>query len=143
MTSAYQRILALMDTLEPAELTTLLGEVARRLQGVVGTLAPEDDDSDDNVVARRYLPRLPDMIEWGLVIPMEDKLFVQGHPDHPALLLDGHRVAYGGEPMGINDWARLITGWSAINIYASVVVEREGRTLGELRREYLERHGLE
>lgn len=140
MTSAYQQIMVLLDRLAPAELAALMGEVAQRLQGVVGE--PENDNEGEEG-PRRYLPRLPHMVKWGVVVPMEDKLFVQGHQDKPALLLDGYRVAFNGQPMGINDWAKLVTGWKAVNIYEWVIVERAGRTLNELRHEYMQQHGLE
>lgn len=44
--------------------------------------------------------------------------------------------------MAINEWAKLVTGWKSVNIYESVIVERAGRTLDELRREYMQ-HGPE
>lgn len=140
MTSAYQQILGLLDKLSPTELAALMGAVAQRMQGVVGGVEEEEEVEEGS---RRYLPRLPQMIEWGVVVPMEDKFFVQGQPDKPALFLDGYRVAYNGEPMPINEWAKLITGWKSVNIYESVVVERENRTLDDLRREYMQEHGLE
>jgi hypothetical protein len=139
MTSAYQQILVLLDKLNPTELATLMGAVAQRMQDLVGGVEDEEEIEEGS---RRYLPRLPQMVKWGLVVPMEDKLFVQDQPDKPALFLDGYRVAYEGKPMPINDWAKQITGWSSVNIYESVVVERENRTLDALRREYMEEHGL-
>lgn len=142
MTSAYQQVIALLEKLTPAELAALMGAISQRLQGVVGGV--EDEDIDENEeTSRRYLPRLPQMIEWGVIVPMEDKLYVQGHDDRPGLLLDAYRVAYNGEPMPINDWAKHITGWKAVNIYEWVVVQREGTTLDELRRAYMNEHDIE
>ncbi len=64
-------------------------------------------------------------------------------PEKPALLLDGYRVAYNGDSMRINDWGKMLTGWKGFNAYESVVVERTGQTLDEMRREYMRDHGLE
>jgi hypothetical protein len=82
------------------------------------------------------------MIAWGVVVPMEDTLYVRDVPDQPALLLDASRVAYHGETMGLNDWAKSVTGWKAVNIYEWVVVKRSGRTLDELRRTYMRENGM-
>jgi len=141
--SSYKEIIALLDDLTPTEMTSLMGVVAQRLQEFVGVSEPEDEPIEDEEGSRRYLPRLPKLIEWQLVRPMEDKLYVRDMDDKPALLLDGYRVAYNGEPMPINDWAKLMTGWKAVNVYEWVVVERIGQTLDELRREYLRDQGLE
>ena len=82
------------------------------------------------------------LIEWGLVAPLVDKIYIQGHDEQPALLLDPRTVAYRGETVSINDWAKQITGWRAINVYEWVVVAREGKTLATLRAEYMQAHGL-
>jgi hypothetical protein len=51
------------------------------------------------------------------------------------------RVAYQGETMSINEWAKQITGWKGVNIYEWVVVKRQGRTLDELRQAYVDENG--
>lgn len=142
MGSAYSQAVGLLDKLTPAELAALMGVISQRMQGLVGPVE-EDIESGNNDTSRRYLPRLPQMIEWGVVVPMEDKLYVQGHEDRPALLLDAYRVAFNGEPMAINDWAKFITGWKAINIYEWIVVQRARRTLDEIRRDYMSEHKIE
>lgn len=132
----YQRIIVALDTLTPAELVALLGEVSVRLQLHVGL--PEETPSEEtDETSRRYLPRMPQMIAWGLVVPMEDTLYVRDHADQPALLLDANRVAYQGETINLNDWAKHITGWKAVNVYEWVMVKRKERTLDDLRRAYL------
>lgn len=142
MSTTYQQIINLLDKLTPGELAALMGVIAQRMQGVVGS-AEEDEEEQTGGGSRRYLPRLPQMIEWGVVVPMEDKLYVQGHQDQPALLLDAYRVAFNGEPMPINDWAKSMYGWTSINVYESVIVEREGKSLDDLRQAYMTEHGIE
>lgn len=90
---------------------------------------------------RRSLPRLAQMLEWG-VIDVHDRLYVKGHEDQPAVLLDDHQVAYRAEVMGVNAWAQAVTGWQSISIYEWVVQERTGKTLGQIRQEYMDAHGL-
>ncbi len=142
MNKHYQQALAALDELTAAELVALLEQVTVRLQAYVGPLEAESVE-DDQDVSRRYLPRIPQMIQWGLLVPMKDTLHIKDNPDHPALLLDASRVAYQGETMSINDWAKHITGWTAVNVYEWVVVKREGRTLDALRRAYLDENDAE
>ena len=139
MSKTYQQVVASLDALSAPELVALLGEISIRLQAQVGT--PIEDEAVDAAEPRRYLPRLPQMIEWGLVLPMEDTLYVNGAPEHPALLLDASRVAYQGQTMSLNDWAKAVTGWKAVNVYEWVLVKRQGRTLDDLRRTYLSENG--
>jgi len=61
---------------------------------------------------------------------MEDTLYVNGAPEHPALLLDASRVVYQGQPMSLNDWAKAVTGWrmgagEAAGAHAGCLLERE------------------
>jgi len=140
MSKTYQQVVASLDTLSASELVALLGEISVRLQAQVGSVPTED--AEEATEQRRYLPRLPQMIEWGLVLPMEDTLYVNGAPEHPALLLDASRVAYQGQTMGLNEWAKTVTGWKAVNVYEWVLVKRQGRTLDDLRRAYLSENGL-
>ena len=142
MNKHYQQALAALDELTAAELVALLEQVTVRLQAYVGPLEAESVE-DDQDAPRRYLPRIPQLIQWGLLVPMEDTLHIKDNPDHPALLLDASRVAYQGETMSINDWAKHITGWKAVNVYEWVVVKREGRTLDALRRAYLDENDAE
>jgi hypothetical protein len=138
----YQQALAMLDELTPAELVAMLEQITIRLQFYVGPLEEEAaEDRED--ITRRYLPRLPQMIQWGLVVPTEDTLFIKDIPEQPALLLDASRVAYQGETMSINDWAKHITGWKAVNVYEWVVVKRQDRTLDDLRRAYMDENGME
>lgn len=140
MNKDYQQVLAVLDDLTPAELVALLEQITVRLQSHVGSLEEETVEEPEDL-PRRYLPRLPQMIQWGLVVPMEDTLYIRDAPNHPALLLDANRVAYQGVTMSINDWAKQITGWKAVNVYEWVVVKQQGRTLDQLRRAYLGKNG--
>ena len=141
MNKDYQRLVAAFDKLNIAELVALMNAISARLQTHVGVL---DDDPDDEPgdASRRYPPRLPQLIVWGLVVPMEDRLFVRDIPNQPALLLNANRVAYQGMTMSLNDWAKAVTHWKAVNVYETVMVKRTGRTLDEMRRAYMSENGL-
>jgi len=143
MNKDYQSLVAALDNLNTAELVALIYQISIRLQTHVGV--PDDESADDEPVdsARRYLPRLAQMIAWGLIVPMEDTLYVRDIPNQPALLLDDKRVAYQGMTMSLNDWAKKVTSWKAVNIYEWVIIKRNGRTLDEVRRAYMSENGIE
>ena len=76
--------------------------------------------------------RLPRMLADGRV-QVGERVYAVGHPEQPATIVSGNEVEYAGRRLPINAWGQEMTGWSSINIYASVYLERTGRPLGELR----------
>ncbi|MGF1504426.1 MAG: hypothetical protein GYB64_16290 [Chloroflexi bacterium] len=136
----YTQITNLLEDLTPPELANLNMEIARRLQRAVGAAEPLDEEIAADGT-RRYLPRMPHIIEWGLVKPMEDRVYISGEPEEVALLVDAYHVVHNAQRIDINAWARDITGWKSVNIYESIVVERTGETLDAMRRAYIDEHG--
>jgi hypothetical protein len=50
-----------------------------------------------------------------------------------ATIVSGSEVEYLGRRMPINAWGQEVTGWSSINIYANVCLERTGQSHKSLR----------
>jgi hypothetical protein len=94
------------------------------------TLTDVDTTRDTSTSAKS---RLPDMIADGRV-KIGDRVFVRRYPDKVATIMekDG-TVEYAGTHYAINVWGQLITGWSSINIYDSILLSRTGEPLEELR----------
>jgi hypothetical protein len=78
--------------------------------------------------------RLRDLLASGLVQAGE-RVFVRSHPDHFATIVDGNTVECEGQRLSINMWGQQITGWTSINIYEQVCLERTGQPLDSLRGE--------
>ncbi len=134
---ALNKIIALLDKLAPEDKLHLIEIISQQLRQPP---APENPEADSS--SRRYLPRIPQMMDWKLLKP-KDRLYISGHPDQPALLLDNGDVVFEARVMSIMDWARVITGRdTGINIYREVVLEREQKTLDEIRLAHMDRHGL-
>lgn len=137
MTKKLWQILTLAKMLTPAEKVYVINILSKEL------LDTEDFDRADVLEkpARRHFPRLPQMIEWGIVHPGEDMVFILGKQEiSRALLYSGKEVVFKGKRMAISDWGKAVTGWESVNIYRAVILEREGRTLDEIRREYMEKN---
>jgi tetratricopeptide (TPR) repeat protein len=80
------------------------------------------------------LIRLGEMISTGK-IKIGERVYFSKKPDQLAKILDGRTVEFQGRRVPINQWARKMAGWSAINIYDWVCLERTRLPLGKLREE--------
>jgi hypothetical protein len=78
--------------------------------------------------------RLSDLLATGLVRSGE-RVFVRQHPERFATIVNGNTVEFEGQRLSINMWGQQITGWTSINIYEQVCLERTGQTLDSLRGE--------
>lgn len=88
----------------------------------------------ESKVNRSYLPRMPQLFEWGL-IKKGDKLKIKNYEDSEAEVIDAYYVKYRDRKMKYNKWGQKVTGWSSIGIYEWAVHIEQGATLDELRRQ--------
>ncbi|MEX0703052.1 MAG: hypothetical protein WD069_13235 [Planctomycetales bacterium] len=86
---------------------------------------------------RQALPKMGQLLDWGL-LSAGDLVYIRGHDDKPATILDAKRVQIDGRDVNFNEWGRSVTGWSAINIYEWAIQTKTGKTLDTLRREKIE-----
>jgi hypothetical protein len=77
-------------------------------------------------------PRLKDMIISDKVT-VGERIFIRKYPERVATIVDGETVAFEGKHVPINTWGQQITGWTSINIYNYVYLERTGQSLEKLR----------
>ncbi|WP_462411445.1 hypothetical protein [Neobacillus sp. Marseille-QA0830] len=85
---------------------------------------------------RRQLPRIDSMLEWG-VVKEGDLLRAKNHDDTAILMKNGN-VKINDEEKSIQQWLREVTGWSSVETYAFTIHEETGKTLSEIRKEYME-----
>jgi len=91
--------------------------------------------ADATAPTRNYhKARLRDLLAAGLV-KVGDRVFVRQYPDRFATIVDGNTVEFEGQQLSINTWGQQVTGWTSINIYEQVYLERTGQTLDSLRGE--------
>lgn len=76
--------------------------------------------------------RLGEMISAGK-IQTGEQVYVSKKPSQLAKIVDGRTVEFQGRQMSINEWARKMAGWSSINIYSNVYLERTKQPLENLR----------
>jgi hypothetical protein len=79
-------------------------------------------------------PELKEMIADGR-IKIGERVYVNKYPTRFATIVDEEgNVEFEGEVYAMSVWGRQINGWTSINIYDSVFLERTGEPLRSLRR---------
>ncbi len=85
--------------------------------------AGEEQETAINALGKA---RLKDMIASGRLLAGE-RVFTRKQPNKFATIVDGETVEFNGQRVLINTWGQQMTGWSTINIYDSVILERTGQ----------------
>lgn len=103
----------------------------------------DEEEAEEIRIKRSYtsLPKLDWMIEQG-IIKIGDKICVISHPNEVATIVDASHVEYKGELMTAHRFGRLVTGWKAIQIYATMRLIDNKKTLGEMREEKMRELGM-
>lgn len=88
---------------------------------------------------RTILPKIKDMIEWGVVAAGE--ILVAKNSSEEAVLLENGHVSFHEEEMSIHEWLKRVTGWDTVETYNYAIQKRTGRSLADVRYEYMENNG--
>lgn len=88
-------------------------------------------------ITRRSLPKIDALMEWNLVEP-GDVLIAKGTAEEAILQKDGQVEKSDGTISSIQQWLKGVFGWSSVQTYAFCVDKKTGRTLMDLREEYME-----
>ncbi|MGI6162844.1 MAG: hypothetical protein ACOYEQ_02820 [Bacillota bacterium] len=85
---------------------------------------------------RRSLPRIKDMLEWG-VVKEGDVIAARGREGEARLLANGN-VLSDGKEKSLQAWLKGIYDWSSVNTYDFALHKESGKTLQLIRQEYME-----
>ena len=77
------------------------------------------------------------MLEWG-VVKSGDTIVAKGREDEGRLLTNGNVEVNGGE-ISMQKWLKELFGWSSIQTYVFAVLKETGKTLSQIREEYMEK----
>lgn len=119
-----QKFLLIETILPPPELDDMLANV-----GKAKTPRSVSNGNSPRVGRARFMTTA-EMVERGL-LNKGDTVYVKGHPNSTAEIQDHRTVLYNGKAKSLNEWAKDITTWSAVNIYANVM--KGNQTLDEIR----------
>ncbi|WP_062350675.1 hypothetical protein [Bacillus kwashiorkori] len=87
-------------------------------------------------ITRRSLPKITDMLEWG-VVKVGDTIVAKGREDEATLLPSGN-VEVNGEEVSLQKWLKDLFGWSSVQTYVFAIHKLSGKSLADIRREYME-----
>ncbi|NLB54696.1 MAG: hypothetical protein GX811_02835 [Lentisphaerae bacterium] len=88
-------------------------------------------------IKRRVLPKIATMLEWGVVKP-GDTIVAKDRENEAQLQANGN-VLVDGVEQSMQAWLKEIFGWSSIQTYVFAVHKETGKTLYEIREEYMEK----
>ena len=89
----------------------------------------------DKKITRRFLPKIDLMLEWG-VVKEGDTIVAKGREEEGRLLSNGN-VMVNGEEKSMQAWLKEIYGWSSVQTYVFAVHKETGKTLSQIREEYM------
>ncbi len=87
-------------------------------------------------ITRRSLPKIDAMLDWG-VVKEGDIIVAKGRKDEATLLTNGN-VMVDGKEKSMQAWLKEIYGWSSVQTYVFAVHKESGKTLSQIREEYME-----
>lgn len=86
-------------------------------------------------IKRRSLPKIDKMLEWGVV--KQGDIIIAKMKGEEAILLSNGNVKVGGEEMSMQMWLKNLYGWSSVQTYEFAIDKKSGKTLGQIREEYM------
>lgn len=93
-------------------------------------------------ITRRTLPKIQDMLNWG-VVREGDILLPKGRENQSeAILLNDGNVNVNGEVKSMHVWLKEIYEWSSVQSYAFAIHKESNKTLSQIREEYMIKHDL-
>lgn len=92
-------------------------------------------------VTRRNLPRINDMLEWG-VVKAGDVIQARGRDSEGTLLSNGN-ILVDERELSLALWLKGVYGWSSVQTYAFSVHKESGKTLSQIREEYMEHQAFQ
>jgi len=87
-------------------------------------------------ITRQTLPKIDMMLEWG-VVKQGDIIVAKGRDDEAPLLSNGN-VMVNGVEKSLQEWLKEVYGWASVQTYAFAVHKESGKTLAQIRAEYMD-----
>ena len=106
----------------------------------IGIKDPGEKSSSTNYITRRNLPRIDELLDQK-VVSAGDIIVPKDHKGEAELLPNGN-VDVDGTEMSMAVWLKNLYGWSSIQTYVFAVHKKTGKTLSQLRKEYMEKQNI-
>jgi hypothetical protein len=90
---------------------------------------------------RRSLPKIDTMLDWG-VIKAGDIIVAKDRENEGTLLKNGN-VSVDGKELSMQMWLKDVYGWSSVQTYNFALHKDSGKTLSQIREEYMNKQAAE
>lgn len=91
-------------------------------------------------ITKRSLPKIEKLMEWGIV-KAGDQIKAKNKDDTATLMSDGKvKINKTNEITTMQQWLKPLYGWPSIQTYVFAIDVKTGKSLSELRAEYMESH---
>lgn len=91
-------------------------------------------------ITKRSLPKIEKLMEWGIV-KAGDQIKAKNKDDTATLMSDGKvKINKTNEITTMQQWLKPLYGWPSIQTYVFAIDVKTGKSLSELREEYMESH---
>ncbi len=92
-------------------------------------------------ITRRSLPKIDTMLEWGVV--KEGDIIIAKGRGNEAILQKNGSVLVAGKEISLLAWLKEVFGWSNIATYDFSILKENGKTLAQIREEYMTKQAVE
>jgi hypothetical protein len=86
---------------------------------------------------KRILPKIDTMLKWG-VVKEGDTIVAKGKEDEATLLANGNVIVDERE-ISMQSWLKELYGWSSVHTYVFAIHKESGKTLSQIRKEYMDK----
>lgn len=90
---------------------------------------------------KRLLAKIDSMLEWGVV--KEGDIIIPKGREGQATLLSNGNVEVDGQEKSMQAWLKNIYGWSSVGTYDFAVHQETGKSLAQIREEYMSKKEME
>jgi hypothetical protein len=103
----------------------------------VGFKTPGQKSSPTTGITRRNLPRIDELLREN-VVSAGNIIIPKDYPGEAILLKNGN-VDVHGEEMSMQVWLKGVYGWASIQTYVFAIQKSSGKSLSQLRKEYMDK----
>ncbi|MDD3041000.1 hypothetical protein [Bacteroides sp.] len=90
---------------------------------------------------RRSLPKIDVMLDWGVV--KAGDIIVAKDRENQGVLLKNGNISIDGKELSMQMWLKEVYGWSSVQTYNFAVHRDSGKTLSQIREEYMNKQASE
>ncbi|WP_025770469.1 GIY-YIG nuclease family protein [Thioalkalivibrio sp. HK1] len=134
--SGWSGVVSIYDYLIHGSSGVTIGGLRNQLS-VSPSRARSSSISTDQLPSRINLPNIKDMVAAG-VMKIGDVVWFKKTPDQKAILISDERCKYHGEEMSLVDYGKIVSGWTAVNVYQYFIHGPSGQTIEYLRDRLIE-----